>query len=954
MEAERLRQVETLFQAALDLLADERPAYLDAACGSDAELRAEVKLLLAYHDAGGEALDGRAVKRYGDLLMARDSTSSLFGQTVGPYQVLHLLGAGGMGEVWLAEDTRLGRQVALKLLPARLARDPELARRLTQEARAASALNHPNIVTVHDVGEHEGRFYVVSEYVEGVSLRERMRPGLLLINEAVEIACQMAEALGAAHAKGIVHRDIKPENIMLRPDGRVKVLDFGIAKRISGVASDDVVSATRPGAVVGTVAYLSPEQARGLPVDARTDLWSLGVVLYEMMTGKRPFAGETAADLLSSILSRDIEPIIRVRAGVNRGLGQVVARALAKDREARWQTMAQLSAELRRYEALEQPPADSSRALDRLAQNLGRRTATHASFLPLSRRAVALSLGGAAGAAAMMVAFHTHAGRRPLFQEKRARLTSAGSVCCAAISPDGSYVAYAAADGSGQALFVTQLGVGPDSQRLPPAKVVYLALMFSNDGKHIYFVENRGGPVNELWRVPLVGGTKAKVSNDVDSPMTFSPGGERLAFVRQYLSRRESALVLARADGSDEQTMALRKVPNHFVTTGPAWSPRGDEIACGAFRQGRLGGPEATLLLLSYPGGRVRALGPEHGWRWLGQQVWLMDGSGLVTSVAEPGDLGARLVHISVPDGRVDPITSDSASYTGVSLTADGRSLVSVQEDRLSQIWVGRRQDPEAAKPVTPATGRYYGVSWTPEGGLLTQSSVGGQPDLWEIGLNRSLHRLTDDPSVKWGAVSSRDGRYVIFASNRAGSYHLWRLDRRSGRAEQLTRGNRPDVAPRCSPDSQWVLFSSWRSGVQAVWKVAVIGGEPQPLVETESAYADFSPDGTQIVLSYNDGGGGSEWLVGVTSFTGRPKLHPVEGIPANSVVRWHPDGKRLTYAQNEDGVSNLWVRPIAGGPADRLTRFEDKEIFDFDWSLDGQHVALLRGLANADVVLLS
>ncbi len=350
MQAERLHQLETLFQAALGLTPDERGAYLGTACGSDITLRAEVEALLAQYEADNGVLDGVAAQHYAGLLTTHPGVPSLAGQSVSHYRVLHLLGSGGMGEVWLAKDMRLGRQVALKLLPSRLAADKGLARRLIREAQVASALNHPNILTVHDVGEHDGHPYVISEYVEGVSLRQKLQAGPLPFADAVEIALQVADGLSAAHAAGLVHRDIKPENIMLRPDGRVKVLDFGIAKWMTteGVVENQRLSLTQPGAIVGTVAYLSPEQARAQPVDSRSDIWSLGVVLYEMATGQPAFPGTTSATIFDAILNRNPAPPLDLNPKLPLELDRIIGKTLEKDPNLRYQSAAEMETDLKR------------------------------------------------------------------------------------------------------------------------------------------------------------------------------------------------------------------------------------------------------------------------------------------------------------------------------------------------------------------------------------------------------------------------------------------------------------------------------------------------------------------------------------------------------------------------------------------------------------------------------
>ncbi|HEX8337888.1 MAG TPA: serine/threonine-protein kinase, partial [Pyrinomonadaceae bacterium] len=302
MRAERFRLIDELLDGALERGVGERAAFLDAACAGDGELRAAVESLLAAHGRAGDFIESPALE-----VAARLAVTSEVGRRVGPYKILSLLGAGGMGEVYLAEDARLDRRVALKLLPAEFTRDPERVRRFEREARAASALNHPNIVTIHEVGQSDGAHFIAAEFVEGRTLRRLMADTVLKTEEALSIAAQVAEALAAAHAAGIIHRDIKPENIMLRPDGYVKVLDFGVAKLTERGSSSsdgaaDAAQQTETGAVVGTVAYMSPEQALGRKLDQRTDVFSLGVLLYEMLAGEHPFRGMTNAATFDRIL----------------------------------------------------------------------------------------------------------------------------------------------------------------------------------------------------------------------------------------------------------------------------------------------------------------------------------------------------------------------------------------------------------------------------------------------------------------------------------------------------------------------------------------------------------------------------------------------------------------------------------------------------------------------------
>lgn len=351
MTPERYQLVKELFHLALEHPPAERSAFLAEACGDDAALRAKVEALLTADKQAGNFLDAPAYEAMAELL-AENSTGLSEGERVGHYQIISLLGSGGMGDIYLARDTRLGRKVALKFLPEYLTNDDSRVRRFKQEARAASALNHPNLLTIYEIEQVDGRYFIAAEFVDGETLRERMKSGRLKSSAALEIAAQIARALSRAHASGIVHRDIKPENVMLDGEGRVKVLDFGLAKYVLPSKTHDALSSatenayTVPGMLMGTIRYMSPEQARGLAVDAQTDIWSLGIVLYELLTGHTPFRGQTTSDILAAILEHEPEPLRGQDAGFSRELQRIVGKALQKEREKRYQTIEEMALDL--------------------------------------------------------------------------------------------------------------------------------------------------------------------------------------------------------------------------------------------------------------------------------------------------------------------------------------------------------------------------------------------------------------------------------------------------------------------------------------------------------------------------------------------------------------------------------------------------------------------------------
>ncbi len=387
MTPERWRQVEEVLQAALDRPPVERAAFLDEACAGDTELLSEAGGLLSAHEEAGEFLEVPAIARDARVLFGDAMEDARVGQVVGPYRVTGRLGAGGMGEVFLAQDARLGRAVALKILHDHFARDAARLRRFQREARAASALNHPNILTIHEVGDADGAHFISTEFIAGRTLRELIKEDALTLAEILDTAAQLSSALSAAHAAGIIHRDIKPENVMRREDGLVKVLDFGIAKltepaaaEVSSEAPTRILGQTEAGMVMGTVGYMSPEQARGLPVDERTDVWSLGCVLYEMLAGRAPFTGETRMDTLVAVLEREPAPLLNPAEDAPAELTElqrIVTKALSKERDGRYSTAAEMLEDLRGVAKSVSASLEGRAALEALRASRGSEAGEH-------------------------------------------------------------------------------------------------------------------------------------------------------------------------------------------------------------------------------------------------------------------------------------------------------------------------------------------------------------------------------------------------------------------------------------------------------------------------------------------------------------------------------------------------------------------------------------------------
>ena len=1003
MNPERWQQLDKLFHAALERAPDERAAFLDEACADDDSLRKQVEELLAGHEEAGSFIERPAFEVEAQSV-ADDQNELAVGQTIGHYKIISTLGVGGMGEVYLAEDSSLGRQIALKLLPADLTRDTDRLRRFQQEARAASALNHPNIVTIHEIGVIDNRHFIATEFIDGRTLRQYISGSLshttsdgnrtsgkhLKLSEILNIGIQAADALAAAHEAGIVHRDIKPENIMVRRrDSYVKVLDFGLAKLTEGdVAALDTEAPTKTqvktsaGVVMGTASYMSPEQARGEQVDARTDIWSLGVVLYEMVAGCGPFERSTPSEVIALILEREPPPLARYAREVPPELERIVNKALTKDREERYQTAKDLLVDLRRLrqqlevraevERLATPGAGSKVAVpgdgtEPAATTDEETAATQAEILRRTSSAeylvseikrhktgalVALAALIIAGAVAAFGLYkfigQRRAGTKPTaaFQTmKITRLTSTGKAKSAAISPDGRYVVHVVDENGQQSLWMRQVAPLSNVQIVPPADFPYFGLTFSPDGSYIYYIgvepEDISTPV--LYQRPMLGGAAKKLIVDIDSPITFSPDNKQLAFVRFVPDKGESLLMLANADGTAERRLAVRIYPDSFSRSnpGPSWAPDGKVIVCNA------GGTDATgpymnLVEVRIADGTIKPITSQRWWD-VGQAVWLRDGSGLVFTARERTSSPSQLWHISYPSGEAHRITNDLNDYLGISLTADSTALVTVQSGRPSNIWVAPDGEASRATQITFSNfDGQEGIAWTPDGKIVYASLASGNSDLWITDADGNNQRqLTIDVGNNSGPAPSSDGRYIVFVSDRKGSTNIWRMDRDGRNQAQLTHGNGEDF-PECSPDGKWVVYNS--VGDMTLWKVPMDGGDPEQLTTRCLGMPAISPDGKLIA-------GDDFRKTAIYPFSGGEPIKVLNTWTLH--CKWTRDGRALEYI-DRSGYSNLYSQPLNGGPPKPLTDNKSDRIFNFDLSHDGKQLALVRGTVTNDVVLIT
>src|ERR1043166_7257618 len=568
MTPERWQQVKDIFNSAIAYAPEERSSFISRACSGDEELRSEVESLIASHEQSGNFIDQPAFEVAASLL-AGERAELTPGYTIAPYEVISFISRGGMGEVYLAEDKRLGRKVALKRLPSTFTTNDDRLRRFEQEARAASALNHPNIITIYEIRQAAASHIIATEYVEGETLRQRLVRAPLTLSETLNIAIQVADALSAAHKAGIIHRDIKPENIMLRPDGYVKVLDFGLAK-LSEQATPAVAAEaptiqvrTGSGIVIGTAGYMSPEQARGLGVDHRSDIFSLGAVIYEMLARRNPFEGDTPSDTLAAILKTEPPPLARVAQNVPPELVRIVNKSLRKDREERYQVVKDLWLDLK---ALKQelefqdkldasvaskpdengtavmPAGDptatmsgprhtvSGSAISHISESNSIEIKRHKVGAALALLAVLLVAG--AGSFGVYKWFHREPPVEHFWDIRLTRLTNSGNTIDATISPDGKYIVYVLSDRARQGLYIRQVSNANDKEIVAPAPVGYFGITFSPDGDDLYYVIKTNLDAGTLYRVPVLGGVPVKLMEKVDAPISFAPDGKQFVLVR--------------------------------------------------------------------------------------------------------------------------------------------------------------------------------------------------------------------------------------------------------------------------------------------------------------------------------------------------------------------------------------------------------------------------------------
>jgi serine/threonine protein kinase/Tol biopolymer transport system component len=881
------------------------------------------------------------------------------GALLGHYKVIRRLGQGGMGVVWEAVDQKLGRHVAVKVLTEATRDSSAALERFWREARAASALNHPGICTIHELDESAETPFIVMELMEGNSLEKLYRGRAMPYPKLLEMGVQLADALDAAHRKGILHRDIKPANIFITNSGQAKLLDFGLAKLDSAGASADASTAVRPlsdsKSTMGTVAYMSPEQARGEPLDTRSDLFSLGVVLYEMATGRHPFPGATTAVVFNRILNESPVAPISLNPQLPVEFESILNKALEKDRELRCQSAAELRADLKRLQRNSGPVQPLAGIGSSSAHSVSSTSAPQ----PVVRKSTTLIFAVACLvlAAAGFAAWRFWPRARPFADISVDQVTNVGTIERLALSGDGRFLAEVKNDKGQRTLWVRNTATNTDTQILGAFGNEYVGLTFSPDSNYLYFVRGNSGNgvASSLYVMPVFGGTPRQLIEDIDSTVSFSPDGNRYTYLQWTPERKDQAseVHIANRDGGNNQVIYATK---EWIGP-PVWSPDGGRIAWIGTTGSAGKHPVQILDLSSKKLTTVPAqaeISFQDGYTNL---MWMPDGRRLLAFYLKPRTDHAQIGILTLPSGEFHRVTNDVNAYTQLALSADGHTLATVLTNIDSSIaWY----KPEGGVPLstTPLRITPGQISWASEDRLLfsvPRFAIG-----WIDRATGDVQSFDVGEIDLGDSISSCPDGHILFTGFPKGAAQprLFRMDADGGNIFQLTNDGIARF-PQCSADSRQALYGAAKDEIfiDSLWAVSLAGGAPRQLLPSE-ATADYAISQHGRLAGYDVVAATSKvhWKV-FDLASGRilseVVLDSSDIASERGFVHFSPDNRAIVYSVLRSGGRTLLYQPLDGSTPHQLLDTVQEGITDFGWSPSGKQLAVLRLKTSSDVVLI-
>jgi len=946
MTPERLQEVSRIYHEALARDPEARNAFVRQACGDDEAMRRDVESLLTQPATAENFLGEPAIAVAARLADPGDKPSVLTGRRIGSYQLLDLIGVGGMGEVYRARDERLGRDVAVKLLPRAFSADAQRLARFQREARLLAALNHPHIAAIYGVEEGDGLHALVLELVDGPTIAERVQRGPVSVAEAVQIAHQIADALETAHEKGIVHRDLKPANVKVKSDGTVKVLDFGLAKAAApggggqGAVQTPGTGETRAGLILGTAGYMSPEQARGQTVDKRADIWAFGCVLYEMLTGRAAFAGETISDTIAAVLEREPD-LSRLPAMTPPGVRRLLQRCLTKDAKRRLRDIGDAHADLDEAVPIAAPSTAANGMFWRRAAPWG----------------VVIAATAAAGGLAVWL---MPAQDTPLFSRVIRLTATPAHEFGPAISPDGQWVAYLS-DARGPTDVWVKFTAGGEPANLTASVPLDIqvrsaigGLDISPDGRSIAVharPRESTAPTFDTWLIPApLGGTPRRFVETAGA-LRWSPDGSRITYVRPGETRGD-AIVVAEANGANPREIVPARGGWH--AHWPAWSADGRYVY---FVQtiATWNGEPSEIVRVSVNGGESqtvvrttrRALFP------------LPTADGGLIYGANPSGVDLDLWWQRPNGSEPQRLTTGIGEYAEPRMSAGGRKLVSTlieYRQALVSVPVALEKSIELRQLTDGFSGDLDPCVSPQAGRLVFSSSRSGNRNLWTAEPDASnIRPLTSDAALEERPAFSPDGRQVAFVSDRGGERGIWLVNSEGGTLRRLTRTPVLDTLT-WSPDGHHIVHAVPGTPVPELSIVTTKDGVARKLATPSGAHSPaWSPRG-DVIAYLEPRGPGRTYLKFVNSRGEALYSTLPDGPPlTNGFLAWAPDGKRLAAVGVPGSAhASIWiVQPEGAEPFRKLLELPGEvRPRGITWTSDGSSLIFGRQEALSDLVL--